>query len=146
MKRVLLVGMAVLGCWSAIGFAQQSGSAVAGLQMGKEEGTVDKAFFKKAFAEKAANLAVVDVRTKFEFAAGNFPGSIHVPINDIYSEGCPATIARLPKDGYVVFVCATGARAGEMYFGLKDDCKMDMKRFAFLDAEVMYGPKGVEVK
>ena len=45
-----------------------------------------------------------------------------------------------------MFVCATGARAGEMYFGLKDDCKVDMKRFAYLDAEVMYGPKGTVVK
>jgi hypothetical protein len=33
-----------------------------------------------------------------------------------------------------------------MYFGLKDDCKVDMKRFAFLDAEVMFGPKGAVVK
>jgi hydroxyacylglutathione hydrolase len=146
MRRVLLVCAVVLGLGSGIGHAQQAATAVADLQMGKDEGTVDKAFFRKVVAAKAPNVAVVDVRTKFEFAAGNFPGSIHVPINDIYSEGCPATIARLPQAGFVVFVCATGARAGEMYFGLKDDCKMDMKRFAFLDAEVMYGPKGPEIK
>jgi hydroxyacylglutathione hydrolase len=120
--------------------------AIAALKMAKDEGVVDKAFFNQAVAAKAPNVSLVDVRTKFEFAAGNFPGSKHVPINDIYSEGCPQTIARLPKEGFVVFVCATGARAGEMYFGLKDDCKMDMKRFAYLDAEVMYGPKGPVVK
>ena len=107
---------------------------------------IDKAFFNQAVASKAPNLTLVDVRTKFEFAAGNFAGSKHIPINDVYSDGCPSTIARLPKEGFVVFVCATGARAGEMYFGLKDDCKMDMKRFAYLDAEVMYGPKGTVVK
>jgi len=70
----------------------------------------------------------------------------YAAINEIYSAGCPATIAKLPKDGFVVFVCATGARAGEMYFGLKDDCKIDMKRFAFLDAEVAFAPGGPVVK
>lgn len=120
--------------------------AVAALKMAKDEGVIDKAFFNQAVASKAPNVTLVDVRTKFEFAAGHFAGSQHIPINDVYSDGCPATIARLPKEGFVVFVCATGARAGEMYFGLKDDCKLDMKRFAYLDAEVMYGPKGTVVK
>jgi hydroxyacylglutathione hydrolase len=120
--------------------------AVVALKMAKDEGVIDKAFFNQAVASKAPNLTLVDVRTKFEFAAGNFAGSKHIPINDVYSDGCPSTIARLPKEGFVVFVCATGARAGEMYFGLRDDCKMDMKRFAYLDAEVMYGPKGTVVK
>lgn len=126
--------------------AQPAANSVTALKMAKDEGVIDKAFFNKVVAEKAGNVYLIDVRTNFEFAAGNFAGSKHVPINEIYSEGCPATIAKLPKDGFVVFVCATGARAGEMYFGLKDDCKMDMKRFAFLDAEVMFGPKGAVVK
>ena len=126
--------------------AQPAANTVAALKMAKDEGVIDKAFFNQVVASKAPNVTLVDVRTKFEFAAGNFAGSRHISINDVYSEGCPSTIARLPKEGYVVFVCATGARAGEMYFGLKDDCKMDMKRFAYLDAEVMYGPKGTVVK
>jgi hydroxyacylglutathione hydrolase len=146
MRRSLLLLAMATGLASGVALAQQGAGAVAALQMDKEEGVVDKAFFRKAVAEKSSNVSVVDVRTQFEFAAGHFPGSVHVPINDIYSEGCPATIARLPKDGFVVFVCATGARAGEMYFGLKDDCKADMKRFAYLDAEVVYGPKGAEIK
>ena len=58
-----------------------------------------------------------------------------------------ATLAQFPKEEYVVFVCATGARAGEMYFGIKDECKnVNMKRFYFLDAEVMYTPNGPVVK
>ena len=126
--------------------AQPAANTVTVLKMAKDEGVIDKAFFNQVVADKAANVALIDVRTDFEFAAGHFAGSKHVPINEIYSEGCPATIAKLPKEGYVVFVCATGARAGEMYFGLKDDCKVDMKRFAFLDAEVMFGPKGAVVK
>ena len=52
-----------------------------------------------------------------------------------------------PKEGYVVFVCATGARAAEMYFGLMDDCKYkDSKRLFFLDADVAYTPKGPVVQ
>lgn len=157
MKRFVLTSLAVAvlslnyGCAQKAGVSAQAdvqpgGNTVATLKMAKDEGVIDKAFFNKIAAEKPANVTLVDVRTKFEFVAGNFAGSKHISINEIYSEGCPATIAKLPKDGYVVFVCATGARAGEMYFGLKDDCKMDMKRFAFLDAEVVFGPKGPVVK
>ena len=70
----------------------------------------------------------------------------HVFINDLYDKGCDTTLARLPKEGYVAFVCATGARAGEMYFGIKDECKADTKRLFFLDTEVAYTPKGPVIK
>ena len=93
------------------------------IKAGKEEGTIDKEFFKKIVAEKPANVSIVDVRTPFEYNAGHFDGAKHVFINDLFNKGCDATLARLPKEGYVVFVCATGARAAEMYFGIKDDCK-----------------------
>lgn len=157
MKRFMLTSLAVVFLAFTHGCAQQpvtsaqtsvkpAANTVTALKMAKDEGVIDKAFFNQVVAEKAGNVSLIDVRTNFEFAAGNFAGSKHVPINEIYSEGCPSTIAKLPKEGFVVFVCATGARAGEMYFGLKDDCKMDMKRFAFLDAEVMFGPKGAVVK
>lgn len=157
MKPFLLTTLAVvvlsatLGCAQkavvpAPAAAQPAANTVPALLMAKDEGVIDKAFFKKIVADKAGNVSIVDVRTDFEFRAGNFPGSKHVPINEIYSEGCAPTIAKLPKEGFVVFVCATGARAGEMYFGLKDDCKADIKRFAFLDAEVVFGPGGPMVK
>jgi len=156
MKNLFCLALATTVAAFAAGCAQQApaptmglapaAKTVSALVMAKDEGVVDKAFFRQAVADKASNVAIVDVRTSFEFAAGNFAGSKHIAINDVYSEGCPSTIARLPKAGFVVFVCATGARAGEMYFGLKDDCKMDMKRFAYLDAEVMYGPKGAVIK
>ncbi|OHE27843.1 MAG: hypothetical protein A3J94_04485 [Syntrophus sp. RIFOXYC2_FULL_54_9] len=70
----------------------------------------------------------------------------HVFINDLYDKGCDTTLARLPKEGYVAFVCATGARAGEMYFGIKNECKADTKRLFFLDTEVAYTPKGPVIK
>jgi hydroxyacylglutathione hydrolase len=117
------------------------------IKAGKEEGSIDKEYFKKIVAEKPANVALVDVRTPFEYKAGHFDGAKHVFINDLYDKGCDATLAQLPKEGYVVFVCATGARAAEMYFGIKDDCKKaDTKRLFFLDANVDYTPKGPVVK
>ncbi|MDO9068603.1 MAG: rhodanese-like domain-containing protein [Deltaproteobacteria bacterium] len=127
--------------------AKSAVNKVDSIKAGKEEGTIDKAFFKKVVAEKPANVSLVDVRTPFEYNAGHFDGAKHVFINDLYDKGCDSTLAQLPKEGYVVFVCATGARAAEMYFGIKDDCKKaDTKKLFFLDAEVAYTPKGPLVK
>lgn len=113
------------------------------IKAGKDEGTIDKEFFKKIVAEKPSNVSIVDVRTPFEYQAGHFDGAINVFINDLFNKGCDTTLARLPKEEYVVFVCATGARAGEMYFGIQDDCKYkDSKRLFFLDANVEYTPNG----
>jgi hydroxyacylglutathione hydrolase len=120
---------------------------VGAIKVGKEEGTIDKQFFKKIAADKPVNVSLVDVRTKFEYDAGHFDGARHVFINDLFDKGCDATLARLPKDGFIVFVCATGARAGEMYFGIKDDCKYsDIEKMFFLDSDVAYTPKGPVVK
>jgi hydroxyacylglutathione hydrolase len=117
------------------------------IKAGKEEGTIDKEFFKKIVSEKPSNVFIVDVRTPFEYEAGHFEGAQHVFINDLFNKGCDSTLARLPKEGYVVFVCATGARAGEMYFGMVDDCKYkDVGRLFFLDANVDYTPKGPDVR
>jgi hydroxyacylglutathione hydrolase len=117
------------------------------IKAGKEEGTVDKEFFKKIMAEKPSNVSIVDVRTLFEYQAGHIEGSQHIFINDLFNKGCDPTLGRLPKEGYVVFVCATGARAGEMYFGIVDDCKSkDTKRLFFLDANVEYRPNGPVVQ
>jgi len=128
--------------------AKPAANIVDSIKMGKEEGAIDKAFFKKIVAEKPSNVAIVDVRTPFEFNAGHFDGAKHVFINDLYDKGCDATLAQLPKEGYVVFVCATGARAGEMYSGILDDCKgkVEAKRLSFLDAEVAYMPTGPVIK
>jgi hydroxyacylglutathione hydrolase len=117
------------------------------IKAGKEEGTIDKEFFKKIMVERPSNVSIVDVRTAFEYKAGHFENDKHIFINDLYVKGCDATLAQLPKEGYVVFVCATGARAGEMYSGIKDDCKYaGLKRLFFLDANVDFTPKGPVVR
>lgn len=127
--------------------AKPAANKVDSIKVGKEEGAIDKAFFRKILAEKPSNVAIVDVRTPFEYNAGHFDGAKHVFINDLYDKGCDVTLAQIPEEGYVVFVCATGARAGEMYSGIKDDCKKaDTTRMFFLDAEVAYAPTGPVIK
>lgn len=127
--------------------AKSAGNKVEAIKAGKAEGTIDKEYFKKIAAEKPSNVTIVDVRTPFEYKAGHFEGSKHLFINDHFSKGCDYTLAQLPKDGFVVFVCATGARAGEMYFGILEDCKYKgMNRLFYLDANVDYTPKGPIVR
>ncbi len=154
-KRILLLAISALVAFGCAHKEGASGKAeakaavnkVEAIKAGKEEGTIDKAFFKKMAAAKPANVSLVDVRTPFEYKAGHFDGAKHVFINVLYDKGCDATLAQLPKEGYVVFVCATGARAAEMYFGIKDECKYgNIKNLYFLDAEVAYTPKGAVIK
>ena len=146
-SALLTVGYVHMAAYPANAEEQPAANKIDSIKAGKEEGTIDKEFFKKVVAEKPANVSLVDVRTPFEYNAGHFEGAKHLFINDLFNKGCDDTLARLPKEGYVVFVCATGARAGEMYFGIKDDCKYnDVARFFFLDADVNYTPKGPVVR
>lgn len=144
---LLLFGCAQTEVVPASAEAKPAANKVDSIKVGKEEGAIDKAFFRKILAEKPSNVYIVDVRTPFEYKAGHFAEAKHVFINDLYDKGCDATLAQIPKDGYVVFVCATGARAGEMYSGIKDDCKKaDTTRMFFLDAEVVYAATGPVIK
>lgn len=113
------------------------------------EGAIDKDFFvKEILTKKPSNVTIIDVRTDFEYNAGHFEGAKRIPVADIYAKGgCEKVIAQLPKEGYVVAVCATGARAGEMWAGLKDTCKYPVaNKVYYLDNNVMYNPKGGTVK
>ena len=49
----------------------------------------------------------VDVRSAAEFASGNAPGTINIPLPDLGSR-----LAELPKDRDVVLCCASGSRSG----------------------------------
>ncbi len=63
---------------------------------------------KKKIPDLAARGAVfVDVRTPGEFAAGNRPGSINIPLDSI-AEGAKG----LDKTKPVILCCASGARSG----------------------------------
>lgn len=49
---------------------------------------------------------VLDVRTKFEYDSGHYPGAIHIPVNKINEK----TTSILPNKGILVY-CNTGQRA-----------------------------------
>lgn len=68
-------------------------------------GSATKADFK---AIRAAGAVIVDVRSEAEFASGNIPGSINIPLDKISGKA-----NELKKKGVpVITVCRSGARSG----------------------------------
>lgn len=124
-----------------------TGGKISAIKPGKADGEIDKEFFKRIAEEKPSNVLFVDVRTPFEYAAGHLEGAKHIYINDMFKKGCESVVSQFPQDSYVVFICATGARAGEMYFGMQDQCKnQNMSRIFYLDADVVYAQGKAVVK
>jgi len=158
MKKLLIafaISALLFGCaaektqTSAVAKPEAKQVVIEKIKPGKEEGEVDKQFFiDEIQAKKPANVQIIDVRTPFEFAAGHFEGAQHIYINDIYKEkGCESVLSRIPKDKFIIFVCATGARAGEMWSGLKEDCKADVSKMYYLNSNIIYqGPGKATVK
>jgi rhodanese-related sulfurtransferase len=63
---------------------------------------------RKALPALAAEGAIfVDVRTPGEFAAGNRPGSVNIPLDEIAKQA-----VKLDKTKPVILSCASGARSG----------------------------------
>lgn len=61
------------------------------------------------------NKTVVDVRTPGEFAMGNVPGSVNIPLQEI-----PARMNELKEmQGPIVLCCASGMRSGQAFSFLK---------------------------
>lgn len=58
-------------------------------------------------ALKQQGAALVDVRSEAEFAGGNAPGSINIPLPALGSR-----LGEIPKSSPVVLCCASGTRSG----------------------------------
>jgi rhodanese-related sulfurtransferase len=125
----------------AAGQVAASGAAAAAakggptLVQGKEKGVATVDSFEKVWKENPASIMLVDVRDAKEFAAGTIKGAVNIPMNDLEK-----SLASLPRDKAVVFVCGTGARSGEAY----DTVKMlagDVQAW-FLDAEIEFAGNG----
>ncbi|MEZ5646928.1 MAG: rhodanese-like domain-containing protein [Burkholderiaceae bacterium] len=56
---------------------------------------------------KASGATLVDVRTAAEFASGNAPGSINIPLQDLGNR-----LKEIPASAPVVLCCASGTRSG----------------------------------
>ena len=84
-------------------------------------GTLDRAInaadFAKLMSESAADIAIVDVRSADEFAAGHLPGAINLP-DDQFHANYDAMVSKVPTDKRVVIHCVTGIRAEGVYHAL----------------------------
>jgi rhodanese-related sulfurtransferase len=131
-----LYGNTVAGGSAATAIAAGTGGkTTAVLEPGKEKGTVTLASLEKVWKDDPASILLVDVRDAREFAACSIKGSVNIPINEIEKK-----LATLPADRPVIFICGTGARAGEAY----DTVKMlrgEVKAF-FVDTEIRFNPDG----
>ncbi len=52
------------------------------------------------------NALVIDVRSPGEFATGNVPGSLNIPVSDL-----PRRIGEIDKTRSIVVCCASGGRS-----------------------------------
>lgn len=65
-------------------------------------------------ALKNSGATLVDVRSAGEFASGNAPGTINIPLNELVSR-----LGEIPKSAPVVVGCASGTRSGMAKMVLK---------------------------
>lgn len=106
------------------------------VKAGAEEGSIDIAYFKELITENPAGLMVIDVRDADEFATGSFKNAVNIPVDDLEGK-----IASLPTDKPVVFVCGTGARAGESFY-MVQDLRPEMKNAYYVDGEITFKKDG----
>ncbi len=103
----------------------------AALVAGKEKGSVTPASFEAAWKADPGAILLVDVRDPKEYAAGTIKGAVNIPMNELEKK-----LAGLPKNKPVVFVCGTGARAGEAYDAVKM-LAADVQA-SFIDASIKF--------
>jgi len=139
-EKLYGAGPAAGGAPAAGAAAPAAAPKAAALEPGKEKGSVTVASFEKALKEQPDSINIVDVRDAKEFAAGTFAGAKNIPMNALEK-----AIDGLPKDKPTVFVCGTGARAGEAYDTVKL-VKSDLPVY-FVDATIKFlGDGKYEIK
>ncbi len=126
-----MAAMAGAAATMAAGMAQ----AMVQLMPGKEKGSVTVESFEKVWKQNPGSVMLVDVRDPKEVAAGTIKGAVNIPMNELEKK-----IAGLPTDKPVVFMCGTGARAGEAF----DTVKLlgGKVQASFLDADITFNPDG----
>lgn len=114
----------------------EAAKPAASLVAGKEKGSVTPASFRQLWQDNPGSMLLVDVRDAKEFAGGSIKGAINIPMNDLEKK-----LTTLPKDKPVVFVCGTGARAGEAYDTVKMLGGNEVQAW-FIDAPVKFTGDG----
>ena len=87
--------------------------------------------FKKAIA--GSDYQIIDVRSREEFAKGNIPHAINIPLEEI-----PKRIGELSKDKQIILMCSTGSRAEMAY----DILKNSGLKISCLKATIEFGKNG----
>jgi rhodanese-related sulfurtransferase len=100
-----------------------------------------------------ADYAIVDVRTKEEYAKISTKGTINIPVAifEDAEDPCAEIEALLPKDKKLIFVCPFGPRSKDMYANLTDPvedmgCGLDKNGLYHLWANIKYKPDHIVVK
>ncbi|MDP2961561.1 MAG: rhodanese-like domain-containing protein [Sulfurimicrobium sp.] len=111
--------------------AGPAAKAKAGVEPGKEKGSITVASFERVMKENPDSLLLVDVRDAKEFTAATIKGAINIPIGDLEKK-----LETLPKDKPIIFLCGTGARSGEAH----DTAKLMRSELQtyFIDAEMKF--------
>jgi len=120
---------------AAAGGAGTTAQGAAGIEAGKEKGTISVASFERIMKENPDSLLLVDVRDAKEFNAGTVKGAINIPIGVLGKQ-----LDTLPKDKPIVFLCGSGARSGEAH----DTAKLlrsELQTY-FIDAEMKFNADG----
>ena len=88
----------------------EGGTCSVGLTMARQDepyNRVNSDGAAQMLEREKEGTAIVDVRRDDEWVTGHVKGAIHIPIDDLQSR-----IDELPRDKTLLFICASGMRAG----------------------------------
>ena len=105
-----------------------------GLKLGRDDGSVDGEWLKKAILENKvpAYIQIVDVTAPNEFKNGHIKGAINIETAKLTAK---ELIEKLPKNKTIVFNCTAGGRSIEAWSKL-NDAKLDISEIYYLDANI----------
>jgi rhodanese-related sulfurtransferase len=111
-------------------------TAVASLQAGEEEGSIDIESFKEIVTQRPDSVYLIDVRDPDEFAAGSLKTAKNIPV-DMLEDKLPALSADKP----IIYICGTGARSGEAYY-MTRDLRPEIEEVYYLESELTINDDG----
>lgn len=107
------------------------------IKAGKEEGSIDHAYFMELVTERPDSVYFIDVRDPDEFAKGSLTSAVNIPVDKLEDK-----IKALPTDKPIVFICGTGARSGESYYMVQDLRPDIIKNVFYVDGEMKFKKDG----
>jgi rhodanese-related sulfurtransferase len=120
--------------WKTV-YGADSNTAVA-VKAGEVEGSIDIEQFRDILENKPDSIYLIDVRDADEFAEHSIEGSINIPVDELEKQ-----VQDLPDDKPIVFVCPTGARAGESFYMLQD-LRPSLKDVYYLEGGLVFEEDG----